>query len=228
MSAELTETDIYDLANDYVNNRVTRQELQENFTEKTVLLIMNKADEIRKHQNAIKFGILKRALLEAEMKYKMQKRMLRFSQKSFKKAEIDYNQVLLAAKFIARQQVAILKQQAWIGVRSTDSPFLKSLADREIQWGGERIKVISQGTANWKKVVEGLEKLDPEIVRFFEPVQKEFAKAEFRRNAITRAVELHSRDVQKTKQAKNELQNKLDFWKLGLVAEMMENVANSI
>lgn len=112
MSAELTETDIYDLANDYVNNRVTRQELQENFTEKTVLLIMNKADEIRKHQNAIKFGILKRALLEAEMKYKMQKSTLRFSQKSFKKAEIDYNQVLLAAKFIARQQVAILKQQA--------------------------------------------------------------------------------------------------------------------
>lgn len=112
MSAELTETDIYDLANDYVNNRVTRQELQENFTEKTVLLIMNKADEIRKHQNAIKFGILKRALLETEMVYRRQVIILQFGQRVLREAEADYNQVLLKAKDIARQQVAILKQSA--------------------------------------------------------------------------------------------------------------------
>lgn len=80
-----------------------------------------------------------------------------------------------------------------------------------MQWGGERIKVISQGTANWKKVVEGLEKLDPEIVRFFEPVQKEFAKAELRKQRIAEEVKKVSQRQQKVLAIKNELQNSLDF-----------------
>lgn len=227
MKSELREIDIYELALDYRDNKLTKDELEEIFNAETVAKIVQKADEMKQLEQVIKFSIIKRSLVLLNARYQGAKMAQHLTYGFLQQTEAKLNEVLLTARTIAREQVRMLKQNAWIGVRESDSPTLKKYVDRVIKWGGETIGVISQGTKNWYKVVDGLEKLDPEIVRFFEPVQKEFDELQRTKQIFAKHLDQNAETIVTLRKEQERLQNRLNFRKLALVAGLFENVANS-